>query len=86
MQISYMIQSKKKTKWINIKFGQALIFFSSINARKFNKSNKKTRWSFNCRFKSLMSPYDKKDIAKLLPISIRPTTNFGMYYEEPTTK
>ena len=47
---------------------------------------KETRWSFNCRFKSLMSPYDKKDIAEtFLPISIRPATRFGMNYEEPQT-
>ncbi len=48
-----------------------------------NKSNE-TRWSFNCRFKSLMSPYDKKDIAEtFLPISIRSATKVGINYEEP---
>ena len=48
-----------------------------------NKSNE-TRWSFNCRFKSLMSPYDKKKIAEtFLPISIMPDTRFVINYEEP---
>ena len=78
---------KKKTKWINIKFGQALIFSHQLMHGNLVNQTRETRWSFNCRFKSLMSPYDKKDIAEtFLPISIRPATNFGMYYEEPTTK
>ena len=37
--------------------------------------------SFNCRFKSLMSPMIKDIAETFLPISIRPATNFGMYYE-----
>ncbi|MDC1185247.1 2OG-Fe(II) oxygenase [Candidatus Pelagibacter ubique] len=77
---------KKKIKWINIKYGQGLIFTHQLmHGNLVNKSNE-TRWSFNCRFKSLMSPYDKKKIAEtFLPISIRPATRFGMNYEEPKT-
>jgi len=56
-----------------------------VHGNKINLS-KETRWSFNCRFKSLMSPYDKKDIAEtFMPISIRPATIYGMNYEEPKT-
>lgn len=77
---------KKKTKWINIKFGQGLIFTHQLMHGNLVNETKETRWSFNCRFKSLMSPYDKKDIAEtFLPISIRPATRFGMNYEEPQT-
>ena len=75
---------KNKIKWIDIKYGQGLIFTHQLmHGNLVNQSNE-TRWSFNCRFKSLMSPYDKKDIAEtFLPISIRSATKFGMNYEEP---
>lgn len=77
---------KKKTKWVNIKFGQGLIFTHQLMHGNLVNETNETRWSFNCRFKSLMSPYDKKDIAEtFLPISIRPATRFGMNYEEPKT-
>ena len=39
--------------------------------------------SFNCRFKSLMSPYDKKDIMTFFPLFVRPTTRAGLEYEHP---
>lgn len=76
----------KKIDWLNIKYGQGLIFSHQlVHGNKINLTNE-TRWSFNCRFKSLMSPYDKKDIAEtFLPISIRPATIYGMNYEEPKT-
>ena len=76
----------KKINWLKIKYGQGLIFSHQlVHGNKINLS-KETRWSFNCRFKSLMSPYDKKDIAEtFMPISIRPATIYGMNYEEPKT-
>jgi sporadic carbohydrate cluster 2OG-Fe(II) oxygenase len=74
----------KKIKWLEIKFGEGLIFAHQImHGNKINLTNE-TRWSFNCRFKSLMSPYDKKDIAEtFFPIFIRPATKVGLEYEHP---
>ena len=75
---------KSTVKWINIKYGQGIIFTHQLMHGNVINKSKETRWSFNCRFKSLMSPYDKKDIAEtFLPISIRSATRFGMNYEEP---
>ena len=76
----------KKIKWLNIKYGQALIFSHQLmHGNKVNKTSE-TRWSFNCRFKSVMSPYDKKGIAEtFLPIILRPVTKFGLMYEDPKT-
>ena len=86
---SYMLQKSidKKIEWLKINYGQGLIFSHQlVHGNKVNMTNE-TRWSFNCRFKSLMSPYDKKDIAEtFLPISVRPATIYGMNYEEPRTK
>jgi sporadic carbohydrate cluster 2OG-Fe(II) oxygenase len=77
----------KKIKWLSIKYGQGLIFVHQLmHGNKINRTNE-TRWSFNCRFKSVMSPYDKKDIAEtFLPIFLRPATKFGLNYEDPKTK
>ena len=74
----------KKVKWLNIKFGQGLIFAHHLmHGNKVNITNE-TRWSFNCRFKSLMSPYDKKDIAEtFFPLIVRPATRVGLEYEHP---
>lgn len=76
----------KKIRWIKVNYGQGIIFSHQlIHGNKVNHT-KETRWSFNCRFKSLMSPYDEKDIGEtFLPILLRPATKFGMRYEDPRT-
>ena len=73
-----------KIKWLKINYGEGLIFSHALmHGNKINKTNE-TRWSFNCRFKSLMSPYDKKDLAEtFMPISIRPITDLGINYVYP---
>lgn len=78
---------KKKYKWLDIKFGQGLIFQHSIMHGNVVNNESTTRWSFNCRFKSLFSPYDDKSIGEtFLPITIRPATVFGMNYKSPKVK
>ena len=76
----------KKIKWLKVNYGQGIIFAHQlIHGNKINRT-KETRWSFNCRFKSLMSPYDEKDIAEtFIPILIRSATRLGMNYENPKT-
>ena len=75
---------KNKIKFLNLKFGQGIIFAHSIIHGNIVNNTNETRWSFNCRFKSLMSPYYKKDIAEtFIPISIKPATNIGLEYEHP---
>ena len=78
---------KDKVKFLNLKFGQGIIFAHSvIHGNIINKTNE-TRWSLNCRFKSLMSPYYTKDIAEtFLPISVKPATSMGLEYEHPKIK
>ena len=75
---------KSKIKFLNVKFGQGLIFAHSIiHGNTINETNE-TRWSFNCRFKSLMSPYYKKDLAEtFVPLNIKPATIFGLKYVHP---
>lgn len=75
---------KNKVKWLNLKYGQGLIFLHSIMHGNMVNEEKNTRWSFNCRFKSVFSPYDDKSIGEtFLPITIRPVSASGMQYMEP---
>ena len=75
---------KDKIKFLKLKFGQGLIFSHSVIHGNIVNDTDETRWSLNCRFKSLMSPYYKKDIAEtFVPISIKPATNIGLEYEHP---
>jgi len=51
-----------------------------------NKENE-TRWSMNCRFKSLFSPYKDKKIGEFFePITMRPVTKVAMSYKLPSVK
>lgn len=78
---------KNKVKWLDIKYGQGLIFTQNIMHGNVVNTEKTTRWSFNCRFKSLLSPYSGKTIGDFFtPITIRAATRLGMNYEEPKKK
>jgi len=73
---------KGKIKWIKIKEGEVLIFNQNLPHGNIVNSEKETRWSFNCRFKSLFSPYSKKDLGEFFePIIIRAATQQGIKYK-----
>lgn len=78
---------KKKVKWININFGQILIFNQSLpHGNVVNKENE-TRWSLNCRFKNIFSPYGDKKIGEFFePITLRKISELAMDYELPKFK
>ena len=75
---------KKKIVWLNLKFGQILIFNQQLpHGNVINKENE-TRWSMNCRFKSIFSPYADKKIGEFYePITIRPVSQLGFKYKYP---
>jgi len=78
---------QKKVKWLNLKYGQGLIFLHSTMHGNMVNKEKNTRWSFNCRFKSVFSPYDDKSIGEtFFPITLRPASISGMEYQEPKVK
>lgn len=77
-------QIKKDLIWINIKFGQILIFNQCLpHGNVVNKENE-TRWSLNCRFKSIFSPYKDKKIGEFFePITMRKISQLGNKYKYP---
>ena len=75
---------KKDLKWIKINYGEILIFNQCLpHGNIVNKTNE-TRWTFNCRFKGLFTPYNDKKIAEFFqPITIRPVSQIGLNYKLP---
>jgi sporadic carbohydrate cluster 2OG-Fe(II) oxygenase len=73
-----------QVEFIKISFGQILVF--SQNLMHGNRINQEaeTRWSMNCRFKSLFSPYADKKLGEFFePITLKPATRMGLDYDPP---
>ena len=63
---------KKDVHWLNVKFGEILIFNQCLPHGNVVNKTSETRWSMNCRFKSVYSPYADKKIGEFFePISLK---------------
>ena len=73
--------------WMKIDYGEVLVFNQIYpHGNRVNKESE-TRWSLNCRFKSLFSPYKDKKIGEFFePITLRPVTKVSMNYKLPVTE
>ena len=75
---------KKDIKWIKVKFGQLLIFNQSLPHGNRINLEKETRWSMNCRFKSIFTPFGDKKVGEFFePITLRKISELGMKYKLP---
>ncbi len=73
-----------KVSFLDIPYGNILLF-SQIQMHG-NRVNEETnsRWSMNCRFKSVFSPYTDKKLGEFFePINLRPATRIAMEYRIP---
>jgi len=70
--------------WIEITYGELLLFTQNLmHGNRVNREDE-TRWSMNCRFKSLLSPYADKRLGEFFePITVRAATRLGMTYRLP---
>tara|TARA_B100001173_G_scaffold298641_1_gene296431 strand:+ start:394 stop:1164 length:771 start_codon:yes stop_codon:yes gene_type:complete len=77
---------KNDVDWIKINYGEVLIFNQSYpHGNRVNKETE-TRWSMNCRFKGLFTPYKDKKIGEFFePITLRPVSKIAMRYKFPQT-
>lgn len=77
-------ENESEFVWLDVKPGQGVIFSHTIlHGNKVNNENG-ARWTFNIRFKSVLSPYGDKEAGEsFLPITIRPVTRVGYEYREP---
>lgn len=70
--------------WLTVPFGNILLFSQNLMHGNVVNRESTTRWSMNCRFKSLFSPYAGKRLGEFFePISIRAATRLGMTYQFP---
>lgn len=75
---------KKYLKWVDIKFGEVLIFNQNLPHGNIVNVEKNTRWSFNCRFKGIFTPYKDKKIGEFFePITLRASSKIGLKYKFP---
>ncbi len=75
---------RKDLIWIKIKFGQMLVFNQCLPHGNTINSENETRWSLNCRFKSIFSPHRDKKIGEFFePITLRKISELAINYKLP---
>ena len=77
-------EHESEFRYLTVKYGQYLLFDQNlIHGNRINREAT-TRWTFNCRFKSLFTPYADKKLGEFFePITLRPATRMGLAYRPP---
>lgn len=71
-------------RWLEVKFGEVLVFDQALPHGNRVNTEKETRWSMNCRFKGVFTPYGDKKLGEFFePITLRAATTTGMAYKLP---
>ena len=75
---------EKDLEWIEIKRGQVLIFNQTLPHGNRINIEAETRWSMNCRFKGVFTPYADKKVGEFFePITLRQVSDLGLNYKLP---
>jgi sporadic carbohydrate cluster 2OG-Fe(II) oxygenase len=74
----------KDVTFLDIKYGQVLLFDQALpHGNRINEETH-TRWTMNCRFKAVFTPYGDKRIGEFFePITLRAASRIGMDYKFP---
>lgn len=70
--------------WLDVPTGSILLF--NQNCAHGNRVNEEatTRWTMNCRFKAVFTPYADKKLGEFFePITLRPASRIGLDYALP---
>ena len=71
-------------EYVPVKYGEVLIFNSTLPHGNTVNREDSTRWSLNCRFKSVFSPYGRKELGEHFePITLRAASRIGLDYRHP---
>lgn len=75
---------EKDAEFLTVPYGSVLLFSQTLmHGNRINREPE-TRWSMNCRFKSVLSPYADKRLGEFFePITLRPVTRMGLAYRLP---
>ena len=67
-----------------MQFGEILIFNQSLPHGNIVNVETETRWSMNCRFKGIFTPYNDNKLGEFFePITLKPVSKKGMNYKLP---
>ncbi|WP_247870600.1 sporadic carbohydrate cluster 2OG-Fe(II) oxygenase [Azospirillum sp. TSO5] len=70
--------------WMELDYGQYMLFNQNLPHGNRNNAEPETRWSMNCRFKGVFTPYADKKLGEFFePITLRAASRIGMDYELP---
>ena len=77
---------QKEVQFLDVRYGEVLIFDQALpHGNRLNLENE-TRWSMNCRFKGVFTPYGDKKIGEFFePITLRAASRRGMTNRLPET-
>src|SRR5262249_35808305 len=65
-------------RWLDIPYGHVLLFTQNVMHGNIVNREHETRWSTNCRFKSVFSPYATRRPGNSFdPIPVRPAPRLG---------
>ena len=68
--------------FLKLNRGEVLVFNQTLPHGNLVNKEKETRWSMNCRFKALFTPYSEKKLGEFFePLIIRPASFIGMNYD-----
>ena len=75
---------KNDIQWLEVRYGEVLVFNQALpHGNRLNEESE-TRWSMNCRFKGVFTPYGDKKIGEFFePITLRAASKTGMAYRHP---
>ncbi|EMO43043.1 sporadic carbohydrate cluster 2OG-Fe(II) oxygenase [Leptospira noguchii] len=77
----------KDVQWLEVKYGEILLFDQGYPHGNRVNEELDTRWSMNCRFKSVFTPYGDKKLGEFFePITLRAASKIGMEYQFPKVK
>lgn len=71
-------------RFLDVPFGHVLLFSQNLlHGNRVNRE-KTTRWSMNCRFKGVFTPYADKKLGEFFePVTLKPATRMGLAYRLP---
>lgn len=71
-------------QWMDVPYGHVLIFSQTLMHGNQPNEEADTRWTMNCRLKSLFSPYADKRLGEFFePITMRAASRIALDYELP---
>jgi len=73
-----------EVQFLEVRYGEVLVFDQALPHGNRVNDESETRWSMNCRFKGVFTPYGDKKIGEFFqPITLRAASKTGMAYRLP---